>query len=82
MKIYSYLHSGRPIIATDLPTHTQVLDKSVAVLTKPDQVDFGSKLLELLQSRDLRERIGQAAHARAEKEYTYEVFQRRTQRAV
>jgi glycosyltransferase involved in cell wall biosynthesis len=34
-KIYTYLASGRPIVATRLPTHTQLLDDSVAWLTEP-----------------------------------------------
>ena len=32
LKIYSYLRSGRPIVATNLLTHTQVLDRETAVL--------------------------------------------------
>jgi glycosyltransferase involved in cell wall biosynthesis len=34
-KIYTYLASGRPLVATRLPTHTQILDDSVAVLVEP-----------------------------------------------
>ncbi len=33
LKIYQYLRSGRPIVATRLLTHTQVLDDGVAILT-------------------------------------------------
>ena len=32
MKIFSYLDSGRPIIATDISSHTQVLDSGCALL--------------------------------------------------
>ena len=35
LKIYQYLRSGRPIVATRLLTHTQVLDDEVAILTEP-----------------------------------------------
>ncbi len=31
-KIFPYMHSGRPVLLTDLPTHTQLLDGSVACL--------------------------------------------------
>ena len=31
MKIYSYLDSGKPVLATRLPTHTQVLTPEVAI---------------------------------------------------
>jgi glycosyltransferase involved in cell wall biosynthesis len=36
MKIYSYLSAGKPILATDLLTHTQILTPEVAVLVRPD----------------------------------------------
>jgi glycosyltransferase involved in cell wall biosynthesis len=35
LKIFSYMASGRPIVATDLPTHTQVLDAEAAILVPP-----------------------------------------------
>jgi glycosyltransferase involved in cell wall biosynthesis len=43
LKIYSYLASGRPIVATRLPTHTQVLNDEVAVLVEanPDALADG-----------------------------------------
>lgn len=34
-KIYSYLASGRPLVATRIPTHTQLLDDSMAFLVQP-----------------------------------------------
>ena len=36
LKIYSYLRSGRPILATDLRTHTQVLETGTAMLVPPE----------------------------------------------
>ena len=36
LKIYQYLRSGRPIVATRLLTHTQVLNDDVAFLTRGD----------------------------------------------
>jgi len=35
LKIFSYMASGRPIVATDLPTHSQVLDGTTALLVAP-----------------------------------------------
>lgn len=76
MKIYSYLHSGKVIIATDLPTHTQVLDSSVAMLTGTSAEDFGEKLSKLLSDKELRDSLGNAAHKLAEEKYTFNVFER------
>ena len=36
MKIYSYLASGRSILATDIGSHTQALDASCALLVRPE----------------------------------------------
>jgi glycosyltransferase involved in cell wall biosynthesis len=74
MKIYSYLDSGRPIVATRLPTHTQVLDDEVACLTEPDPMSFGQGLALLLASEPLRERLGAAARRYAQREFTPEAF--------
>ena len=76
MKIYSYLHSGKVVIATNLPTHTQVMDKTVSMLAEPNSEDFGNKLLELLENKNLRENLGNAAFQLAEEKYTFKVFER------
>ena len=34
-KIYTYLASGKPIVATRIPTHTQLLDDTMAFLVEP-----------------------------------------------
>lgn len=36
LKIYSYLRSGVPVVATDLYTHTQSINGEIAVLTPPE----------------------------------------------
>jgi glycosyltransferase involved in cell wall biosynthesis len=36
LKIYSYLASGVPVVATDLPTHTQTVTADMAILVKPE----------------------------------------------
>ena len=34
-KIYSYMAANKPLVATRIPTHTQVLDDSLAILVEP-----------------------------------------------
>lgn len=36
LKIYSYLKSGIPVVATNLYTHTQSINKDIAILVKPE----------------------------------------------
>ena len=76
MKIYSYLHSGKVTVATNLPTHSQVLNNQVAVLTAPEPKAFADGLLSVLSDANLRERLGQAAFQLAEEKYTYKIFSR------
>ena len=76
MKIYSYLHSGKVTVATNLPTHSQVLNNQVAVLTAPEPKAFADGLLSVLSDANLRERLGRAAFQLAEEKYTYKIFSR------
>ena len=77
MKVYSYLDSGRPVLATRLPTHTQVLTDDIARLADPDPEAMGRALAELLRDAVLRERLGRAAREFAQRELTREAFERK-----
>jgi len=74
MKIYSYLHSGVPTVATDLPTHTQVLGPEIAVLAAPEPAAFGAAIGRLLDDEALRARMGDAARAYARREHGKDKF--------
>ena len=74
MKIYSYLHSGTAVLATDLPTHRQVLDSSIALLAPPSPEEFGNAMLRLLEDAALRNLLGSSAQRVAQQLYTVEAF--------
>ena len=76
MKIYSYLHAGKAILATNLPTHTQVLTNEVALLTAPNVNDYAQGLTTLLSNPELCKKLGDSAHELAEQKYTFEIFKR------
>lgn len=78
LKIYSYLRSGKPIVATDHLTHTQVLNKEVSVLTECTPSGFGKGVLQVLQKPELRKKLGSSAKKLAEEKYSYEVYLRKT----
>jgi len=82
LKIYQYLRSGRPIVATNLLTHTQVLDGTVAELTDPTPDAFGAGILRLLGDRERAAQIGRAARTLADTKYTYEAYVTRTREAL
>ena len=47
-KLFSYLSSGRPVVATDRPVHNQILDASCAILTRPDSEGLAEGLISAL----------------------------------
>lgn len=81
LKIYSYLRAGKPIVATDLLTHRQVLDPEIAVLAPPEPDAFAAAIGQMLDDRALRERLGRAAAARAESRYSRAAYVARTREA-
>jgi glycosyltransferase involved in cell wall biosynthesis len=71
LKIYSFLRSGRPLVATRLYTHTQVLDDSIAVLTEPEPKAFAEGIVRTLTEPEQVAELVAAAHDRAETRYGY-----------
>jgi glycosyltransferase involved in cell wall biosynthesis len=44
LKVYSYLASGVPLVATDLPTHTQSINRDIAILAPAEAGPFAAAL--------------------------------------
>lgn len=74
MKLYSYLESGKPILATNLWTHTQVLTPQSAVLTDPLPRAYADGLLRLAANAALRDQIGAAGAQLIATKYNYQTF--------
>ncbi|MGB3573194.1 MAG: glycosyltransferase [Phormidesmis sp.] len=78
MKLYSYLDSGKALLATNLNTHTQVLSgqssDQIAWLAEPDAEAFAAGMLHLIESPELRQKLGTAAQAYIAKDHNYEAF--------
>jgi glycosyltransferase involved in cell wall biosynthesis len=81
LKIYSYLRSGRPIVATDLLTHTQVLNPEIARLAPPEPEPFADALARLLDDPAERAAIAARAQAVAAEKYSRDAYVRRTAEA-
>jgi glycosyltransferase involved in cell wall biosynthesis len=81
LKIYQYLRSGRPIVATRLLTHTQVLDDDVALLTEATPAGFGAGILTAIQDPVRARQTGVRAQALAATKYTYDAYLGRTREA-
>jgi glycosyltransferase involved in cell wall biosynthesis len=81
LKIYQYLRSGRPIVATRLLTHTQVLSDETAILTAASPESFADGILAALDEPARAASVGRAARELAETKYSYEAYLERTRRA-
>jgi glycosyltransferase involved in cell wall biosynthesis len=81
LKIYQYLRSGRPIVATRLLTHTQVLSDDTAILTGPSPDEFAAGILLALSDPGNAAAIGRRARELAETKYSYQAYLDRTRRA-
>jgi glycosyltransferase involved in cell wall biosynthesis len=81
LKIYQYLRSGTPIVATRLLTHTQVLSDDTAVLTGASPEEFAAGILTVFEQPARSSEIGRNARHLAETKYSYEAYLERTRRA-
>lgn len=77
MKIYSYLDSGKPVLATRLPTHTQVLDDTIAYLVNPETREMAAGIIELTENTTLSATLGDNARKRVKEEYSLPAFKRK-----
>jgi glycosyltransferase involved in cell wall biosynthesis len=74
MKIYSYLDSGTPIVATNLPAHTQVLSPNEAALVAPDPDSLARAIQHLLERPEERQRLAANARELARSLYSWNTF--------
>ncbi len=77
MKIYSYLDSGKPVLATRLPTHTQVLDDSIAFLVEPEIQEMATGIAFLAGNASRCHELGLSAKKRVMREYSLSAFRRK-----
>lgn len=82
LKLYSYLKSGIPILATNLLTHTQVLDDTTAVLTEPTADGLADGLVTLYTDPALRKTLSRAAIQREETCYSYPAYRDKVRQLI
>lgn len=73
LKIYSFLKSGKPLVATNLWTHTQVLTPRTAILSEPEPVSMAKGIAFALKEEEAQRRA-RTAQEFAEKEYTVQKY--------
>ncbi len=74
MKLYSYLDSGKAVLATNLPTHTQVLTDDFACLVAPERQSMAAGMAKLLDNPKLCIRLGENGRQVARENYSLAAF--------
>lgn len=74
LKIYSYLHAEKPIVATNITAHTQVLTDDTAILVEPNKVSFAEGILRALNNPELSEQLGKNAHQFAREKFSHQDY--------
>jgi glycosyltransferase involved in cell wall biosynthesis len=74
LKIYSYMAAGKPIVATDLETHRQVLDERTALLVPATAEGLSQGIVTLLENSARREKLAQGARRLVEERYSYRSY--------
>lgn len=81
LKIYSYLASGRPIVATRILSHTQVLTPDIAVLTEPTPEGLADGICRLLGDPILAAALVMSAQAFAETRFSHAAYLKKVREA-
>ena len=70
LKIYGYMRSGRPIVATNRWTHTQTLSETTAELVPPTVNGLAAGIIRLLSNKERCRLLAENARGFAEKEFS------------
>jgi glycosyltransferase involved in cell wall biosynthesis len=80
-KVYTYLASGKPLVATRLATHTQLLDESMAFLVEPTAAGLASGIRAVLADPEGAAQRAARGRALIEKDYSPRRFAEKVARA-
>ncbi len=82
LKIYEQLASGKPLVATRIWSHTQVLNDSVCIMVDPEPESIARGLLRALADPEHAHLVASRARALYEREYARPVYERKIQRLL
>ena len=74
LKVFDYLAAGKPIVATDVPTHRVVLDDSLALLVEPRAAACAQGIVRALTDQGLAARLAASARRYADRELSWPRF--------
>lgn len=74
LKVFEYMAAGKPIVATDSPSHRTVLDDDRAVLVEPSAHELAKGIVKILKNPCEAQRLGSAAQAYARQNFSWAEF--------
>lgn len=74
LKIYGYMRSGKPILATNRHTHTQTLDSTTSYLVEPSAIGISEGMDVLLTNPQFARSLAAKAREVAEEYYSEQVY--------
>jgi glycosyltransferase involved in cell wall biosynthesis len=82
LKVYEQLASGVPLVATDIYSHTQVLNGDVAFLVQPEPDDMSRGIIEAMQKNERAKQIVANARRLYEEKYSRPVYVRKMRQVL
>jgi glycosyltransferase involved in cell wall biosynthesis len=77
LKIYEQMASGIPLVATNIYSHTQVLNNEVAFLVNPNPKDMARGFIHALNGTGERRNVAESAKSLYERKYSRPVYERK-----
>jgi glycosyltransferase involved in cell wall biosynthesis len=77
LKVYEQLASGKPLVATRIWSHTQVLGEDVCFLVEPNPASLAEGIRAALTDAERSERVVRNARALYAREYSRPVYERK-----
>jgi glycosyltransferase involved in cell wall biosynthesis len=82
LKIYEQLASGKPLVATRIWSHTQVLNDSVCFMVDPTPESLAEGLLQATSDPAAAQAVAARAQSLYEREYSRPVYERKIKKLI
>lgn len=80
-KLLTYMQSGKPIVATRIPSHTSLLDDSCAVLVRAQPENLAEGIMQVFKEPLISDALGKDALARVAEKYSLASFKHKIRKA-
>lgn len=74
LKVLDYMKAGRSIVATDIPSNRLLLKEENAMLTKSVSEEFSRRIIQLVDDKQRRQRMGTANYILYRSRYNFNYY--------